>query len=301
MSTYSAVANSEIAVGAPITNNLKTKERDNLLAIQENDATAPTIAYATLAGTVSSLGADTVGQSEVKTTYQEVSISVSLSGTGIYNFTASGGVYILGSTQRSSVSNSTGYVSLERQRTNLTTSYVSGWLLVGRDFGVTAFTAYGRLYYINSSPPYDLGFGNIPLFIFLVIDNDTQEIEAVSVSTEAPWHYNGKTNIIPSRYDKKGNAYINIIKNKKIIEIPLTQDIKNADMTDIPQPFNGDLAGKTVAVINPQNPICEELLILHNNLESVAELFHNGDIIVNNAHMVRGFDPSVKCFDINYK
>ena len=55
MSTYSAVANSEISVGAPITNNLKTKERDNLLAIQENDASAPTIAFATEAGTVSAI------------------------------------------------------------------------------------------------------------------------------------------------------------------------------------------------------------------------------------------------------
>ena len=56
MTTYSAVANSEIAVGAPITNSLKTKERDNLLAIQENDASAPTIAYATSSGTIASQG-----------------------------------------------------------------------------------------------------------------------------------------------------------------------------------------------------------------------------------------------------
>lgn len=84
MSTYSAIANSEIAVGAPITNSLKTKERDNLLAVQENDASAPTIAYATSAGnaaTITSQGAlatlnsvaagqidaNSVGTSELKT------------------------------------------------------------------------------------------------------------------------------------------------------------------------------------------------------------------------------------------
>ena len=47
MTAYSAIANSEIAVGAPITNSLMTKVRDNPLAIQENDATAPTVALAT--------------------------------------------------------------------------------------------------------------------------------------------------------------------------------------------------------------------------------------------------------------
>ena len=50
MTTYSAIANSEIAVGAPITNSLMTKIRDNPLAIQENDASAPTIAYAATIG-----------------------------------------------------------------------------------------------------------------------------------------------------------------------------------------------------------------------------------------------------------
>ncbi len=66
MTTYSAIANSEIAVGAPITNSLMTKVRDNPLAIQENDATAPTVALAT---NITSQGAlatlNTVSGSEI--------------------------------------------------------------------------------------------------------------------------------------------------------------------------------------------------------------------------------------------
>ena len=58
MTAYSAIANSEIAVGAPITNSLMTKNRDNPLAIQENDATAPTIAFATEAGSLTDIGSD---------------------------------------------------------------------------------------------------------------------------------------------------------------------------------------------------------------------------------------------------
>ena len=92
MSTYSAVANSEIAVGAPLTNSLKTKERDNLLAIQENDASAPTIAYATLAGSVS---ADSVAPStdliDTITTEGTQNIGATSSWTppqGFFNMTA---------------------------------------------------------------------------------------------------------------------------------------------------------------------------------------------------------------------
>lgn len=43
MTVYSAIANSEIAVGAPLTNNLATKWRDNHLAQGEGDPTAPEI------------------------------------------------------------------------------------------------------------------------------------------------------------------------------------------------------------------------------------------------------------------
>lgn len=54
MTTFSVVANSEIAVGAPITNSLMTKLRDNLHAIIEGDATASSyrIAEAALAAAV---------------------------------------------------------------------------------------------------------------------------------------------------------------------------------------------------------------------------------------------------------
>jgi len=66
MTAYSAIANSEIAVGAPLTNSLMTKNRDNPLAIQENDASAPTIAYATTAGSATTAGTIT-GQGALAT------------------------------------------------------------------------------------------------------------------------------------------------------------------------------------------------------------------------------------------
>ena len=94
MTAYSAIANSEIAVGAPITNTLMTKVRDNPLAIQEDDATAPNVAFAVLAGSVS---ADSVAPSTdlIDTITTEGSQSIASAATwtpsqGFYNMTAEG-------------------------------------------------------------------------------------------------------------------------------------------------------------------------------------------------------------------
>ena len=253
MTAYSAIANSEIAVGAPLTNSLMTKVRDNPLAIQENDASAPIVAFATAstsAGSITSQGAlatlnsvaaaqidadavgqseiaaNAVGQSEIKTTYQEVSAIIPSLGSNETYFTFSGGVYAIGHHLRASTSGGTRTQGLDRSNATISTSNLARWRVWGTENSGVAFTSYARLYYINSSPPYDLGFGNVPLFIFLIIDNKSGEVEAVSVSTEAPWHYNGKTNITPSRYDESGNAFVIHRQGNEMIEVPLTQDIK---------------------------------------------------------------------------
>jgi len=71
MTTFSAIANSEIAVGAPVTNSLMTKNRDNPLAIQENDPSAPDVQYAVSAGSASS--ATTAGSASSATTAGSIS------------------------------------------------------------------------------------------------------------------------------------------------------------------------------------------------------------------------------------
>jgi hypothetical protein len=69
MTIYSAIADSDVDPESPGTTNLFTRLRDNPLAIQEDDATAPDNAYATLAGTITSQGAlatlNTVSASEI--------------------------------------------------------------------------------------------------------------------------------------------------------------------------------------------------------------------------------------------
>lgn len=48
MTTYTAITNGEVAPEAPITSELLTRLRDNTLAIQEGDATAPNIVTAAI-------------------------------------------------------------------------------------------------------------------------------------------------------------------------------------------------------------------------------------------------------------
>ena len=65
----------------------------------------------------------------------------------------------------------------------------------------TTQTAYLREYYVQASPPYDLGDGYIPLFVFMLVEKGTGKVVAASLAPEAPWHYNGHTNIRATRKD----------------------------------------------------------------------------------------------------
>jgi hypothetical protein len=58
MSTYTAIADAEIDVDSPVTQILLTKYRENMLAIQQGDATAPKVGLpAIVAALASGIGA----------------------------------------------------------------------------------------------------------------------------------------------------------------------------------------------------------------------------------------------------
>jgi len=87
MTTYSTIADSEIDPESPGTTTLFGKLRNNPLAIQENDASAPTVAYATSAGTITSQGAlatlNSVNHSEISFGSTASSTVVLASGTPV--------------------------------------------------------------------------------------------------------------------------------------------------------------------------------------------------------------------------
>ena len=321
MTTYSAITNSEIAVGAPVTNNLKTKERDNLLAIQENDASAPTIAYATAAGsagTITSQGAlailDAAGQGELNTASGIVSTT-----TTAIRLVLPGGSFGMYPRTRMSTTNSSNYLAAMSSPIKTTglshaytgvTSYASQIVL-----GTGSGTIYSEQEYIQASPPYDLGDGVVGRFIFALIDNTTGHVDAAYQAPEAPWHYNGPTNIqgklMPDgkkyrpRKDMSGHglsfaqaklntstlrAYNLAFKDAPTIQEEITQDIKQADIGLIPHPFmSNDLTGKTVVMLDPVSDLNHELneVAREHDEFSLNDLLHDGYLEISNTGLAR--------------
>ncbi len=180
-----------------------------------------------------------------------------------------------------------------------------------------AQTVYAAQMYITSSPPYNLGDGDIPLFVFLIVDNTTKKVEGVYSATEAPWHYNGPTKIFGKtnkdgkktrlvrraeyerlvngrdlmamlRDPKQATLAREIMEDQTEIELEITQDIKNADMNLIPHPFLGnDLAGKTVVFLDPVSRMMEKLANMMAAGESVNDILHDGYLVVGNRALKR--------------
>ena len=187
----------------------------------------------------------TVGQTELKTSSGTVSVSGATSYTdvtlpgGSYGFfpqfaTASGGEYKYYNTLTSS-------------------TYVSKIQLKG------TITCSQR--YVTSSPPYNLGDGDIDLFVFLHLDSEGN-IKSTYASTEPPWAYNGATDISPDYYDDDGVGWqsrdktVTTIRNGEAVSKTenilreIDYDFKNSDMADIPHPFT-DTPDWEVVMLNP--------------------------------------------------
>ncbi len=235
---------------------------------------------------IAGIQANLVAQGHLKTTSGEVSSSEAV------NLTLPGGAYGFYPQVKSL------YASIQIALGNIGLSYVTNI-----HFASTAGTQYARQQYIQASPPYNLGNGDIPLFVFAIIDS-FGKIGSIYCAEDPPWANNGPTNIRPDFY-KDGKAYQfkrQIPKSETIIgdpakltgylasldkiplvEIEITHDIKNADMPIIPHPFIGNvLTGKTIVMLDPVGSFCEKLHQIMLAGESVNEILHKGYLRLDN-------------------
>lgn len=250
------------------------------------------------------LASASVGQAELKTT------SGSVSSTTTDNLlTLPGGAYGFYPQIKGSNDGTTNNASIGGHDTvpKWDTTYLTRIVL--DESG--AATASARQRYIQASPPYNLGDGDIPLFVFLHIDNTTQEIVSTYVAPEAPWHYNGPTSIRAQRIDqitgktfrserdlsgilsvsqaKSRNGLAEravLIREAPMMEFEITQSIKNADMKLVPHPFS-DTPGRTVVMLDPISSLMEDLRNLHDDGESIVDLLHEGFVSVGTDPLVR--------------
>lgn len=285
MTTYTAIPDSDIDPESPGTTTLFTRLRDNPIAITEGSTGAPKIQQAAIEN-------QAVNVSKLERTSGTVSVACS-SGT-YYTGVLAGGDFAF--RVRTRWSSTTGLLYFEGYTDRSpNTSFASPQL----QFNVnTATTAYGREYYVQTSPPYDLGDGEIGLFVFALIDNGTGRIEKTYAAPEAPWHNNGPTSIAVDYYDENKRGW----RKSKGGLIEITQEVKQADMPLIPHPFiTDDLTGKTVVLLDPVADSTWGLFERHEEGDCISEMLHEGHLIVDNSGLVRNGPPGVIAVSHKFK
>jgi hypothetical protein len=146
--------------------------------------------------------------------------------------------------------------------------------------------------YVQASPPYNLGHGDIPLFVFVLMEGGN--VVGIEVAPDPTWAYHGPTNICPERRDRVtgkgyrryreigGVPYAAAIRDQAVlrrvmagtqevtmIEREITHEIKNRDMNLWPHPWVGnDLTGKSVVLLDPTSALVDRLANIHAEAEA---------------------------------
>jgi len=297
--------------GSTLTSAKMTQLYDNFQALADKASGAPTLANDYIVNAMvntdavnqDSIAASAVGQGELK-----VSTETDSNSTGNHvTITVANAEYAFSAMYKNSYGSSVRALKVVTSMDNESvveysdsTSYLRSLILVAAS-GVG--TAYHRVRYVTASPPYDLGDGEIPLFIFALMDK-SGNVVAMQVCQEPPWAHNGPTTIKPDFYDRRGvghqlqimvpddpndiNGMISALDNPEYRVVEIDQSVKNADMDLIPHPFlDNDLNMYTPVLLDPVSPITEKLALMYENDIDVNEVIHRGYITVGNTHLQR--------------
>jgi len=156
--------------------------------------------------------------------------------------------------------------------------------------------------FINSSPPWSMGHGDIIFFIFLRV-NEKGEVTGGTSSEAPPWAYHGPTDItgdVIRKVNGKKKKYkyidapdkeiilppwqggdpkkwdVDAYLNRERVLVEVDHSIKNADMKLVPHSFVTMREGESVVFIDPHCPIVEKLLELQISGEHIITLFRLG-------------------------
>jgi hypothetical protein len=227
---------------------------ENIEAAFEKASGAPVLANGYVVEAM--VGSGAISRTKLKSTTASQSVSVGGSG-GTASITPTGGDYSMGWFAGAAFST----ISYRLDGATYSASVrFSNSDAVSR-------TAYLYSRYIQASPPYNLGNGNIPLFVFAAIDNNTGKVIAASAAEDPPWAYHGPTDITADRYDEQGRGWRG--------DVEITQAVKQADMPLYPHPWAIDeMAGDYRVVM--LNPFDEKITTLATG--EITQALHNGAI-----------------------
>jgi hypothetical protein len=248
-----------------------------------------------------------VGQAQLKTT--TASGSLALASTASGSFALTGGTYSWW-TASGSLANQLGF---DFGNDNV----AAGVIGVVNNNGTTR-TFYVDERYVQASPPYNLGDGDIPLFVLALVAADGS-LRGISVAPDPAWAYHGPTNIVPERIEN-GKAYRRyreiegmlldeVLKNPTVlarfvreqseivlVEREITQALKNRDMGLFPHPWVGnDLTGLTVVMLDPVGRLVDRLALISGDqgAREVRKLIEAGFLTIGNTPLARAAPPGV--------
>ena len=305
------ISNTAIDQDSPITTSLITALRDNPIAIANGDAGAPRIQNAGLADNAVNarvLAADCVGSSElanasvIQAILSTTDGSISVNGDGGSTNTElvlPGGQY--GFYPQFALTGNTG-INANDWLVQFT-GYTTDSITVGANLSTTRrtlisvanditssytpdpiLTIYQR--YINSSPPYNLGDGEVPLFVYATVREDGK-FGAIYVADVPPWAYNGPTSVRVDRICKVTKKRFQTVTqfNKETGELrtferEVCDKIKNADMHLLPHPFTNAKASERIVLLEPV--MTEKLLRIKEAGEEISSLLYEGYLKIGN-------------------
>lgn len=304
-----------------IRENFRALKEDRIvqaLDIQNQGALATLNEVGAAQITNGSVGQNEIGAGAVHQGELDVTLANTSTTSGGVSATLTGGLFVFSPQIRSSGAVNIAYLHGGSNGGN--TINISETFLTQMAFGIGGGgTAYLQWNYITSSPPYDLGDGEIPGFIFAIIDNTTQEIETIAIAEDPVWVHNGPTKCTPEAYDENGNGLISVIDTSRIpvnlnpVEallakkeapkqlVRITQERKHADMNLVPHPFQcNDLTGKTVVLLDPVSTVIQELMELSSVGENINDIIHNNYLRIGNTPLNRHGPSGLLIPEVNW-
>lgn len=172
----------------------------------------------------------------------------------------------------------------------------------------------GRQRYITSSPPFNIGDGDVGGFIFALVNNAGDIVGHYSADVP-PWGYNGPTDIMCShKCVVTGKKFRRVMKKRSFEQLmdgakiqyemqEITNDIKNADMKLIPHPFGDVPEDHRVVLLDPMSDMVSRLIEMQNNgmSEEVSERLTSKYLQIDNNKISRASPDGVNPVKFKFK
>lgn len=208
--------------------------------------------------------------------------------------TMPGGTYGFAPQTRNTMSTAGGGYSallFSNSNTSYTSEIVCGQFIAGQN--ANGATVQGQQRYITSSPPFDIGDGEVGGFIYLHFDDDGSILSHYSADVP-PWAYNGPTSVRADYIGKDGKKYKKVreklskeqildgVKPKLILQ-EITNEVKNADMNLIPSPIKNFKRGYVV-LLDPMDDRIRNMIDYQNadGVDDVIDMLFSKHLKIDN-------------------